>query len=66
MTKKLFDKMEEYYNGCSDEAYGFMGCHPSCKGRKKGFLFRVWAPCAKSVSVVGDFNFWNTSDLNTR
>ena len=29
-------------------------------------MFRVWAPHAQSVSVVGDFNFWNTEDLPMR
>ncbi len=55
--------MESFYSGECDNAYLFMGCHPITKGNIKGYCFRVWAPCAVSVSVVGDFNFWNTEDL---
>lgn len=51
--------MEKFYSGDSDNAYLYLGCHKE----KNGFVFRVWAPNAKNVSVVGDFNFWNTSDL---
>ena len=32
----------------------------------RDYVFRVWAPHAQSVSVVGDFNFWNTEDLPMR
>jgi len=38
-----------------------MGVHPI--DGKDGYVFRVWAPNAKSVRLVGDFNFWNTEEL---
>lgn len=36
-----------------------MGSHLVTDGKKKGTYFAVWAPNAKSVSVVGDFNNWD-------
>ena len=63
MKKALFDNFEAFSRGEADNAYTFMGCHPEKRGNKNGFIFRVWAPNALSVSVVGDFNFWNTEDL---
>lgn len=63
MKKTLSDNLELFYKGESDNAYMFMGCHAEKVNNKQGYVFRVWAPCALSVSVVGDFNFWNTEDL---
>ena len=40
-------------------AYEYFGAHKAVRKDKQGVLFRVWAPHALSVSVVGDFNDWN-------
>ena len=48
-----------FYQGKNYESYKFFGVHVRKKGRGKIFTFRVWAPNAKSVSVVGDFNNWD-------
>lgn len=50
-----------FYQGKNYEAYKFFGVHSRKKGRGKCFVFRVWAPNAVSVSVVGDFNKWDRS-----
>ena len=63
MICTLPQDMEKFYTGDCDNAYAFMGCHPGEKNGQTGWVFRVWAPCARAVSVVGDFNFWNTEDL---
>lgn len=44
-----------FHQGTSYRAYHFLGCHLTAEGA----LFRVWAPRATQVSVVGDFNGWN-------
>ncbi|ASV31411.1 1,4-alpha-glucan branching protein GlgB [Maribacter cobaltidurans] len=48
--------------------YDKLGSHIIEVDGKKGTYFAVWAPSAKSVSVVGDFNGWNSNDhkLNVR
>ncbi|MCM1507203.1 MAG: 1,4-alpha-glucan branching protein GlgB [Ruminococcus flavefaciens] len=50
-----------FYQGKNYEAYKFFGVHSRKKGRSHIFTFRVWAPNAVSVSVVGDFNNWDRS-----
>ena len=52
-----------FHEGTNYEAYKLF-C-PSCekKGKVNVWTFRVWAPHAKSVSVVGDFNKWDR-DVN--
>jgi len=44
--------------GRHEEIYKKLGAHVT----KKGVSFAVWAPHARAVSVVGDFNGWNGKD----
>lgn len=48
-----------FHEGSATEAYEFFGSHIYEADGKKGIIFRVWAPKAASVSVVGDFNHWD-------
>ena len=48
-------------NGTHYELYKKMGAHLVTVDGVKGVYFAVWAPHAKSVSVIGEFNEW---DLN--
>lgn len=61
--KTLRALLDAYHNGTSIRAYTLLGCHPEARDGLPGFVFRVWAPNAQAVYVVGDFNFWNPQDL---
>ncbi|MEE0873272.1 MAG: 1,4-alpha-glucan branching protein GlgB [Ruminococcus sp.] len=58
-----FNDMREAFklftDGDSVRAYEFLGARVASRDEESGVLFRVWAPNALSVSVVGDFNDWN-------
>lgn len=45
-----------FHEGSNARAYKYFGAH---RKNKNTVVFRVWAPHAKAVSVVGDFNEWN-------
>ena len=48
-----------FHHGENFKAYETMGSHPAKVKGEKGFIFRVWAPRAKSVTIVGEFNDWD-------
>ena len=48
-----------YGQGSHYRIYEKLGAHPYTENGQDGYYFAVWAPHAKSVSVVGDFNSWN-------
>ena len=47
-----------FKQGNNFESQRFFGAHFENVGETEGVMFRVWAPRAKAVSVVGDFNSW--------
>ena len=51
-----------FLSGRSDDAYTFLGAHPVQQDGKSGWLFRVWAPNARSVYVAGPFNGWTADN----
>ena len=52
---KLTNVINDFHRGKSKNIYEYLGCHKD----KDGYIFRVWAPNAKNISVVGDFNNWD-------
>ena len=56
MDTTFFDN---YLHGHLPDAYKYFGAHKVNRNGKEGFFFRVYAPMAKSVSLIGDFNNWD-------
>lgn len=48
-----------FHQGTNYHAYEMLGAHFLEIDGKQGVRFSVWAPHAKSISVVGDFNNWD-------
>ncbi|WP_394524399.1 1,4-alpha-glucan branching protein GlgB [Lacrimispora sp. JR3] len=48
-----------YNNGKHYEIYEKLGAHKKNYKGEDGMYFAVWAPHAKQIGVVGDFNGWN-------
>ncbi len=62
MAFKINDErppLDQFLQGENAHAYEFLGSHFVNWDNRDGVVFRVWAPNALSVSVVGDFNNWN-------
>ncbi|MCC3671048.1 1,4-alpha-glucan branching protein GlgB [Terrisporobacter mayombei] len=51
--------MDKFISGNSLDSYKFLGNHKVEYKGEVGNSFAVWAPNAKAVYLVGDFNNWN-------
>ncbi|MCL2578838.1 MAG: 1,4-alpha-glucan branching protein GlgB [Oscillospiraceae bacterium] len=61
MTKELAGQLDAFVSGENYKVYQILGNHQEVLRGVAGVRFRVWAPNAKAVSVVGDFNGWNSA-----
>ncbi|KQT17374.1 glycogen branching protein [Chryseobacterium sp. Leaf404] len=61
----LFTEQDIYLfkEGKHYKLYERFGSHSVEKDGVKGVYFSVWAPFAKKVSVIGNFNRWNSKDM---
>ncbi|VEP17326.1 1,4-alpha-glucan branching enzyme GlgB [Hyella patelloides LEGE 07179] len=48
-----------FAEGNHHRIYEKLGAHPATTGGVAGVYFAVWAPNARNVSVLGDFNDWD-------
>ncbi len=51
-----------YHQGTNYKSYNFLGAHLIEHNGVKGVSFNLWAPNAKQVNIVGDFNSWRGRD----
>ena len=60
--KKVFISETDQFlfaQGTHYDIYKKLGAHPSEENGKKGYFFGVWAPNAKEIYVIGEFNNWD-------
>lgn len=58
-TQREDSPKDRFLAGTEAHAQDFLGSHPERRDGANGYLFRVWAPHAAKVAVMGDFNAWN-------
>lgn len=59
--KEFGEEMRLFHSEVNHRLYYSLGCHLKKEKGKWGAEFKVWAPNAKDVSVVGNFNDWDGS-----
>ena len=52
-----------FHEGTFYKSHNFLGAHPVEKDGEKYVRFIVWAPNAREIFLVGDFNQWNEESL---
>lgn len=52
--------IQEFYQGNSFDAYEYLGAHPD----GGAYVFRTYAPAARKVSLIGEFNNWQDQPMH--
>lgn len=52
--------MYGFYTGKILDVYKYLGCHVT----KDGVVFRTFAPAADRITIVGEFNGWQETEMN--
>ncbi|MDD6301901.1 MAG: 1,4-alpha-glucan branching protein GlgB [Bacillales bacterium] len=58
-----FGLVYDFLYGQTIEAYKYFGCHHTKVDDVEGCVFRVYAPQARSIHLIGEFNSWNLTSL---
>ena len=61
--KDLSASLQAFVDGSNYRAQDVLGVHREKRAEGEGFVFRVWAPHAQQVWLVGDFNQWDEHSL---
>jgi len=56
--------LARFVQGTETHLQDFLGSHPETRDGQAGYIFRVWAPHAKGVCLMGDFNNWALDALH--
>ena len=56
-------EMHDFYIGKAFDAYDYFGAHRCEKNGREGFVFRVYAPGAEAVTLIGEFNGWQDTPM---
>ena len=57
------DVLWRFAEGTETHLFQFLGAHPQEKEGVAGYVFRVWAPHACQVCLMGDFNGWSETNF---
>ena len=61
--KDLSASLQAFVDGSNYRTQDVLGVHREKRAEGEGFAFRVWAPHAQQVWLVGDFNQWDEHSL---
>ncbi len=64
MRDRIFNKNDVYlfHEGTHHKSYKMLGAHLACEKGSNGVRFSLWAPNARKICIIGDFNEWDGAE----